>query len=101
MSENGSDQDDDVSDWEIEEGLPQHKDPFLQKYHAGRDALIEQEQSQRSDASFRQSLTPIALEASSIVSRILDEERSTIWTEQLQHNLAENEGITMYAGGSC
>ena len=89
---------DDISDWEIEEGLPQHSDPFIQKYYAGREALIEQEQSQRSDASFRQSLTPIALEASSIVARILDEERRTVWTEKLQHDLAETEGINMYPG---
>ena len=98
MSEIGLDGEDDISDWEIEEGLPQHGDPFIQKYYAGREALIEQEQSQRSDSSFRQSLTPIALEASSIVSRILDEERRTVWTEKLQHDLAETEAVNMYPG---
>ena len=39
------DSDADVSDWEIEEGLPQMGDPFIQKYLAGREALIEQEKS--------------------------------------------------------
>ena len=39
----------DVSDWEIEEGLPQLNDQFIQKYLDGREALIEQEKTQRSD----------------------------------------------------
>lgn len=38
----------DVDDWEIEEGLPQMEDQFIQKYLQGRDALIEQENKHRS-----------------------------------------------------
>jgi adenosine deaminase CECR1 len=34
--------------WEQEEGVPSLSDPFIQKYLAGRDALIEQEKKQRS-----------------------------------------------------
>lgn len=98
MSSHPSDSDDEVSDWEIEEGLPQLRDPFIQKYFSGREALIEQEKSQRSDVSFRQSLTPLSLEACSIVSRILAEERSTVWTEELQHDLAEEDRINMFPG---
>ena len=68
-----------ISDWEIEEGLPQFEDQFIQKYLQGRETLIEQEKSQRSDYTFRQSLNPLAVEACTIVSRILAEERKIIW----------------------
>ena len=98
MADHGSDAGDEVSDWEIEEGLPQFEDQFVQKYLQGREALIEQEKSQRSDNHFRQSLTPMATEACTIVTRILAEERQTVWTEKLQHDLAESEGINMYPG---
>ena len=33
--------------WELEEGIPQVEDPFIQKYLNGRDALIAQEHKQR------------------------------------------------------
>ncbi|MCJ1473932.1 hypothetical protein MMC13_002588 [Lambiella insularis] len=76
----------DVSDWEVEEGLPQFSDPFLQQYLSGRSALIDQEKSTRSDASFRASLTPLALEACAIVSRIRAEERHTVWNDHAAMN---------------
>ena len=100
MSDQEPDEANDLSDWEVEEGIPQTKDPFLQKYFDGREALIEQELSQRSDASFRQSLSPIALEASGIVSRILEEERSTVWTKKLTTNVNRASDIYMYPGMS-
>lgn len=34
-------------DWELEEGLPQFEDPFIQQYLKGRDALIAEEQKKR------------------------------------------------------
>lgn len=34
-------------DWELEEGLPQFEDPFIQQYLQGRDALIAEEQKRR------------------------------------------------------
>lgn len=37
-----------IEDWEIEEGLPQMDDQFIQRYLQGRDALIEQEMKLRS-----------------------------------------------------
>ena len=88
----------DISDWEIEEGLPQFEEPFIQKYFQGREALIDQEKSQRSDAAFRQSLTPLATEACAIVSRILAEEHQTIWTNEFQDDLARKEGVNLYPG---
>ena len=94
QSEAGSD----ISDWEIEEGLPQFEDQFIQKYFQGREALIDQEKSQRSDDAFRQSLTPLATEACAIVSRILAEEHETIWTSEFQVDLAQPEDVNLYPG---
>ena len=84
--------------WEIKEGLPQFEDQFIQQYFQGREALIEQEKAQRSDYSFRQSLTPLATEACLIVSRILAEERQSIWTGEFQDDVARGEGVNMYPG---
>jgi len=87
-----------ISDWEIEEGVPQFEDQFIQKYLQGREALIEQEKSQRSDNAFRQSLTPMATEACTIVSRILAEERATVWTNELQDDLERSDNVNIYPG---
>ncbi|MCJ1253661.1 hypothetical protein MMC24_001473 [Lignoscripta atroalba] len=88
-----------IPDWEIEEGLPQPTDPFIQKYLAGREALIEQERSTRSDASFRSSLTPLAAEACTIVSRIRAEEHQDLWTDEFQDSLlGEEYGGPVYPG---
>jgi hypothetical protein len=35
-------------DWEQAEGVPSLSDPFIQKYLAGRDALVQEEKKQRS-----------------------------------------------------
>ena len=86
------------ADWEIEEGLPQFEDSFIQQYLQGREALIEQEKAQRSDYAFRQSLNPIAIEACTIVSRILAEERQTIWSGDSQHGSALENGANVYPG---
>ena len=96
--EGEEDFEDEVSDWEIEEGVPQFSDQFIQQYLSGREALIEQEKSQRSDNAFRHSLTPLAKEACSIVSNILDEERQTIWNGEHPENLAEKGGVTLFPG---
>lgn len=34
-------------EWELEEGIPQFEDQFIEKYMQGREALIEQEKKQR------------------------------------------------------
>ena len=80
-----------ISDWEVEEGLPRFEDQFIQKYLQGREALIDQEKSQRSDYTFRQSLNPIAVEACTIVSRILAEERQTVWTGVSQNGVGQQD----------
>lgn len=92
------DSDSQISDWEIEEGLPQFEDQFIQKYLQGREALIDQEKTQRSDYSFRQSLNPIAIEACTIISRILSEERETIWTSNSQGDTFQDGGANLYPG---
>ena len=97
-SDNSSEAGLDVSDWESEEGLPQFEDQFIQKYFQGREALIDQEKSQRSDTAFRQSLTPLATEACAIVSRILAEEHRTIWTGEFKDEVARQEGVNLYPG---
>ena len=91
-----------VPQWEREEGVPQFADPFIQKYLSGRDALIDQEQSRRSDYSFRQSLTPLAREACRIVKRIRREEHETILKhESTNDSTGTNESLAypgaMYA----
>lgn len=35
------------NEWELEEGIPQVEDPFIQQYLNGRKSLIAQEQKQR------------------------------------------------------
>ena len=87
-----------ISDWEIEDGLPQFSDQFIKQYLQGREALIEQEQSKRSDYAFRQSLTPLAKEACAIVSRIRAEEHQTIWTNGYERDLAKQKDVTYFPG---
>ncbi|KAK6863909.1 hypothetical protein PG995_000437 [Apiospora arundinis] len=43
---------------EISQEVPSQGDDFIQKYIEGRERLVAQEATQRSDASFRQSLAP-------------------------------------------
>ncbi|KAI0858155.1 adenosine deaminase-related growth factor [Xylaria cubensis] len=87
-------------EWEeISRDIPGESDPFLQKYLEGREALIAQENKQRSDASFRLNLSPIAQRACAIVQRIRDEEKNTVWTPQLEDALAQkSENITVHPG---
>lgn len=35
------------NEWELDEGIPQVEDPFIQQYLNGRKSLIAQEQKQR------------------------------------------------------
>ena len=87
-----------IPSWEIEEGLPQFEDPFIQQYLQGREALIEQEKAQRSDYAFRQTLTPLAAKACAIVSRIRAEEQCTVWTGNFEDELAQQKGLSLYPG---
>lgn len=35
------------TEWELEEGIPQVEEPFIQQYLKGRDALVLEERKQR------------------------------------------------------
>ncbi|KAI0024171.1 adenosine/AMP deaminase [Xylariomycetidae sp. FL0641] len=88
-------------EWEeVSRGIPQESDPFVQKYLEGRDKLIAEEARQRSDASFKQNLTPIAKRACAIVDRIREAEKATVWTPQLEEGLAQEKGsdVTVHPG---
>lgn len=89
-------------EWEdISQEVPSPGDDFIQQYLGGREKLVAQEATSRSDASFRQSLSPIARRACAIVERIRQREARTIWTPQLEDELArtkESENITVHPG---
>ncbi|KAI0146169.1 adenosine deaminase-related growth factor [Xylariaceae sp. FL1272] len=87
-------------EWEeISASIPKADDVSLKKYLQGRDALIAQENKQRSDALFRKNLSPIAQRACQIVERIRTEEKSSIWTPALEDSLAQSaENITVHPG---
>ncbi|OGM49982.1 adenosine deaminase family protein [Aspergillus bombycis] len=57
-------------DWELEEGIPQVDDPFIQQYLKGRTSLVLEEQKQRYDTNLRKALSPVATKACDIVSKI-------------------------------
>ncbi|KAK7941229.1 uncharacterized protein PG986_013616 [Apiospora aurea] len=87
-------------EWEeVSQEVPTTGEPFIQQYLEGRERLIAQEATQRSDASFRQGLSPLARRACAIVERIRNQEQRTIWTPQLEDELAkESENITVHPG---
>ena len=73
-------------------GVPSLEEPFIQKYLDGRDALIAQEKTRRSDHVLRSNLSPMAAEASAIVSAIRFEEQQTLWNADYEDNLAKEDG---------
>lgn len=94
----GSDESfDSQMEWELEEGIPQFEDPFIQKYFQGREALIAQEKKQRHDAFFIASLTPLARTASKILSSLRRKELKTVWNHEFEDEFAHQ--ITEKSGG--
>ncbi|RDW62854.1 adenosine deaminase family protein-like protein [Coleophoma crateriformis] len=86
-------------EWEeVATGIPAKDEPFINKYVMGREALVAQEKSQRSDHAFRQAMSPIAREACEIVQRIRDHEQKTIWTAEYEDWLAQKTGANVYPG---
>ncbi|KAJ5662522.1 uncharacterized protein N7477_010138 [Penicillium maclennaniae] len=84
--------------WELEEGIPQVEDPFIQQYLKGRDALIAEEQKRRHDATFRKTLSPIAARACKIVSQIRAREQHEVWTTGLDDEAAHQSDEILYPG---
>ncbi|KAJ5779713.1 hypothetical protein N7457_007433 [Penicillium paradoxum] len=84
--------------WELEEGIPQFEDPFIQQYLKGRDALIAEEQKRRHDANLRKSLSPIAARAAKIVSQIRAQEQHEVWSNGLDEAAAHQSDEILYPG---
>ncbi|OWO97467.1 hypothetical protein B2J93_5280 [Marssonina coronariae] len=86
-------------EWEeVAEGIPAKDEPFIKQYLSGQQALIAQEKKQRSDHAFRESLSPLAKEACSIVDRIRNDEQRTVWTSDFEDILAQKTGANVYPG---
>ncbi|QPH04880.1 hypothetical protein C2857_002253 [Epichloe festucae Fl1] len=83
---------------EISQDIPSTSDPFIQQYMAGRANLINQEKTTRSDASFRKSLSPIAKRACTIVDRIRSHEAETVWTADVEEDLAQSSRQSIFPG---
>lgn len=83
---------------EISQDIPSATDPFVQQYLAGRANLIDQEKTTRSDASFRKSLSPIARRACAIVDRIRDHEHRTVWTPDVEEDMAQASEQCVFPG---
>ncbi|KAI0192135.1 adenosine/AMP deaminase [Astrocystis sublimbata] len=79
--------------------LPQVDDLVMKQYTAERNSLLLEEAKRRSDALFREKLSPIARQACDIVDRIREEEKKTVWTPEVEETLAHQaENTTIYPG---
>lgn len=81
--------------------IPAPNEPVLQRFLAGRTALIAEEKRQRADHAFRHAMTPIAHRAHRIVAAIRAAEQRTLWTPQFEDALAQQPGTdtpTMHPG---
>ncbi|KAF4982895.1 hypothetical protein FZEAL_1591 [Fusarium zealandicum] len=86
-------------EWEdVAQDIPSLSEPFLQQYLTGRAKLQAQEQKTRSDSSFKASLSPIASRACAIVDRIRDLENASIWTPQVEEELAQSGNECIFPG---
>lgn len=84
--------------WARAEGVPSADQPFIQKYLDGRDALIAQENRQRSDYAFRQALSPMAKEASAILADIRAEEQRASWGLDVKESMADQSLSEVFPG---
>ena len=93
-------------DYELDLGVPQPSDPFIQKYLSGRAALIAQEKKQRHDYIWKQTMSPLARQAALIMSRIRKKELKVVWTSEFEESMtmdgeegkAGDEGVPVYPG---
>jgi len=87
-----------LQEWELDEGVPQKDDPFIQKYMSGRNALIEQEKKQRHDRAFKATMTPLAKKAANILQSIRKQELKEKWSSEYEESLAEHNDGNLYPG---
>lgn len=86
-------------EWEeISQDVPLTSDPFVQQYLTGRINLMNQEKTSRSDASFRQSMSPIAKKACAIVDRIQKHEKEAVWTAKVEEEMAQEKQQSIFPG---
>ena len=85
-------------DYRIANGIPSHGDAFIQKYLAGRDALIATEKKQRHDAAFKSTWSPMAQKASRILAAIRKRELKEVWTGDVEEKLMDLNGGNLYPG---
>lgn len=88
-------------EFELQLGIPQPSDPFIQQYLSGRAALIAQEKKQRHDYLWKQTMSPLARQAGLIMSRIRRKELRTVWTSEFEESLTVGEAkeeVTVYPG---
>ncbi|KAL9116160.1 MAG: hypothetical protein Q9227_000530 [Pyrenula ochraceoflavens] len=78
--------------------LPRIEDDFIQRFLQGRENLIEEEKKQRHDYVFKSKMSPIAAEASRIMSLIRRKELREVWTNDFEEELAEKNGGNLYPG---
>lgn len=76
--------------------IPRDVSGSLKKHLEARQELIASEKQTRSDDEFRRSMSPIAVKACEIVSRIRAEERATIWRKH--KNALDDQDIELYPG---
>lgn len=99
----GNDSSDDESidsqlEWELDEGIPQMDDPFIEKYMTGRKALIDQEKKQRHDRVFKQTMSPLARQAAKTMASIRRRELQTIWASAYEMSLGEEKNSNLFPG---
>ncbi|KAI1327337.1 adenosine deaminase-related growth factor [Xylariaceae sp. FL0255] len=80
--------------------MPASHHPLLDGRLSAVDAALYIYSTKIPDAQFRQNLSPIAQHACAIVERIKEEEKRTVWTPQLEDDLATTEAsnITVHPG---
>ena len=74
-------------EYELELGIPQPDEPFIEKYLSGRSALIAQEKKRRHDHIYKQTMSPLTRQAALIMSSIRQKELKTTWTSNLEEHL--------------
>ncbi|KAH6684543.1 cat eye syndrome critical region protein [Halenospora varia] len=76
---------------QLQDGVPDASHPSVQQFFQAREQLISKESVHRSDYKFRQSLSPVAKRACSIVSQIRKKEQDSIWSTTADPSLNPTE----------
>ncbi|KAM0285635.1 hypothetical protein ACHAQH_001341 [Verticillium albo-atrum] len=77
---------------QLAQEIPSPNEPFLRHFFAGSTRLQDQESALRADTGFRNSLSPLARRAATIVAKIRTRENETVWTG------SQGSEMTVHAG---